>query len=214
MVVVRVVHVVDDEIVQNDVAPRIISFSSYFSLTMMKLSTSLSNNGQDTVTVHTHPEKKDYCVELAKSQALKSGAGAALTTGLTVMLANHFSKSFRTGLGLSGKLAFVVMGTLGTYAIKLEHVVHDAQVHPDRYFAINNEGGLRHLEPQERVHEQNSSKVLPWLASHPLESFLLLASPGIASVAVLKPSNPRPLQGLALAAAFLGTAGARFVAGN
>lgn len=51
---------------------------------------------------------QEECVQEAMKAGAKAAAWAFATAGSAVFLASHFSHSFRTGLGISGKAALVV----------------------------------------------------------------------------------------------------------
>lgn len=76
-------------------------------------------------------------LEDASSVALRRGLGYCAATvaasGAAVYAANQLSKSFRTHLGISGKVAMVVIPSFGVFTLMSELTLFDARDNPEKY---------------------------------------------------------------------------------
>ena len=90
----------------------------------------------------------DACSAEAVQAGVDAGVAALVTSGAAVLGANHWSSGFRKYLGVSGKVAMVVIPTSFAYTLVSELTLFDAKREPEKYGIAPDGGSLVHASEQ------------------------------------------------------------------
>lgn len=87
-----------------------------------------------------HEAARKLITQDATKRGIQYAAVNATAAAAVVLTAHKYNQTFRTRLGLSGKLALVVMTALGSFTLESEQAVTAAARDPERYLEAYEKG--------------------------------------------------------------------------